>query len=462
MNFIVNGTPKLCSLIDLVKGYVDHQISIIIKSTEFDMKKAEERVHILRGLLAAIDKIDEVIVLIKSSNDKSDARNKLMSFLSIDEIQANAILDMKLSKLAKIEKNELREELNEKEEFIEYCKKILSDENVRYDILKDKVTNMKNKIGDERRTKIDNIEFKKDKKIVEEIPPEECVVIISETGAIKRIPASSFKTQKRNGVGIKTADSITSFSCKTNTRDILMIFTNYGKLYKLLVNDIPVGTNVSSGVKISTLIEFEAGEEPKAYASLHYGTSAKYVIFATKNGIVKKVPLEEYMSTKRSGVKAITFKGEDSVSAVTFIEDEEIILATKNGMSIHFDSKTIPISSRIAQGVIGMKLNDGDEVIALLPIKHKTDNVAIFSIDGYGKQVKLEEFTLQGRAGKGLAISKTGIAGVALVSNTDKILVIGETNSICIEASELPILSRTSQGNIIIKNNKIIKSVTKI
>lgn len=304
MNYIVNGTPKLCSMVDLLHAYVNHQEDVLVNATTFDKEKAEARAHILEGLIAAVDKIDEVIALIKQSAGRADARTKLMDFLSVDEVQANAILDMKLGKLTRIDKEELVNELKEKKEFIAKCIEILTDKEVRNKVLISKITQLRDTYGDARRTKLLNTDIPKQEKEVVVVEPKDCVVIVTKKNTIKRIDAKNFKAQKRNTTGVKTGD-IVLFSQKTNTQDTLMVFSSKGKMYRVLVDNIPEGTNASNGTPISTLIEFENGEVPMAFTTMTRDTDKKFIFFATKNGTIKKVPLDEYDKMKRTGIIAI-------------------------------------------------------------------------------------------------------------------------------------------------------------
>lgn len=463
MNFILNGTPKLLSLKQLLEAYVNHQENVLIKATNFDMEKAKARVHILEGLIAAVDKIDEVIALIKSAENRSNARVELTDFLSIDEIQANAILDMKLGKLTRIDKQELVNELKEKKEFIIQCELLLNSKARRNEVLIDKIKWLRDKYGDERRTKLVNIEIPKQEKEHIVVEPKDCVVIVTKKGNIKRIDSKNFKPQKRNTVGIKTNGDIVVFSQKTNTQDTLMIFSSDGKMYRVLVDNIPEGTNTSVGVSISSLIEFDKNVFPMAYTTLTRDTDKKFIFFATKKGIIKKVPLSEYDNMKRTGVVAIKFKDDDELSSVTFINQEQIMLVSKNGMCIRFETEAMPISSRIAQGVKGMNLTNDDYVIAALPIASDSKYLAVIAEDsGLGKKVKLDDFNVQNRGGKGLTCYKNKIAGAAIIADSDELLISGDNSSIVISVKDIPTLTRTSAGNIMIKNNNKIISIAKI
>ncbi len=461
MNYIVNGTPKLCSMVDLLHAYVNHQEDVLVNATTFDKEKAEARAHILEGLIAAVDKIDEVIALIKQSAGRADARAKLMDFLSVDEVQANAILDMKLGKLTRIDKEELVNELKEKKEFIAKCIEILTDKEVRNKVLISKITQLRDTYGDARRTKLLNTDIPKQEKEVVVVEPKDCVVVVTKKNTIKRIDAKNFKAQKRNTTGVKTGD-IVLFSQKTNTQDTLMVFSSKGKMYRVLVDNIPEGTNASNGTPVSTLIEFENGEKPMAFTTMTRDTDKKFIFFATKNGTIKKVPLDEYDKMKRTGIIAISFKDGDELADVTFINQEQMLLVTKNGMAIRFGTAEMPISSRTAQGVKGMKLNDGDSVIAALPIVDPTDYLAIVSRNGLGKKMQIDELTLQNRGGKGLLCYKGEIAGAEIIKESDNLLINGDKSSIVISGKDIPTLGRVSMGNIMLKNNEQVISITQV
>lgn len=461
MNYIVNGTPKLCSMVDLLRAYVDHQEDVLINATTFDKEKAEARAHILEGLIAAVDKIDEVIALIKQSAGRADARTKLMDFLTVDEVQANAILDMKLGKLTRIDKEELVNELKEKRAFIEECVNLLTNKEIRNRVLIEKISKLRDTYGDARRTKLLNVDIPKQEKEMVVVEPKDCVVVVSKKNTIKRIDAKSFKAQKRNTVGVKTGDIIV-FSQRTNTQDTLMVFSSKGKMYRILVDNIPEGTNASNGAPISSLIEFENGEVPMAFTTLTRDTDKKFIFFATKNGTIKKVPLNEYDKMKRTGIIAISFKDDDELADVTFINQEQMILVTKNGMTIRFGTAEMPISSRTAQGVKGMKLNDGDSVIAALPIADPANYLAIVSKNGLGKKIKIDELTLQNRGGKGLMCYKEEIAGAEIIKETDNLLINGNKSSIVISGKDIPTLGRASMGNIMLKNNDQTISITQV
>lgn len=458
MNYIVNGTPKLCSLIDLIEAYVNHQHNILINAATFDREKALNRIHILQGLLKAIDKINEVIELIKNSANKSEANKKLIDFLAIDEIQANAILDMKLSRLTKIDKNELVEELNKKEEEVKECNKIIEDKSYRNEKLIAEINNLKNKYGDKRRTQLLNLNIDTKDKEIASVVPEDVVVITSRSGNIKRIPKANFRIQRKGGVGVKSIDEAILSTISTNTTDILLLFTNKGKMYRLLVDNIPVGTNSSKGVNISSLISLDNNEEIISITNLSRENQKKYIVFITKQGLLKKSLLSEYTKTKRNtGISAITLKENDSIVNIELMDEEEMIIITKKGQAVHIETRDVAAIGRTTMGIKAIKLREDDEVIAGLPIVNDEDTLAIFLKQGLGKKVSLEEFPLQGKAGIGVKCSgDMEIAKAIMVKEEDNVLITGDT-TICFSAKELPFLKRTAMGNLMIKSG-IIKS----
>lgn len=460
MNFIVNGTPKLCSMIELINCYVKHQENILIKATEYDKDKAETRAHILEGLIAAVDKIDEVIELIKKSANRQEAKNKLISFLSIDETQAVAILDMKIGRLTRIDKEELISELKEKQEIIARCIDILTHQERRNICLIKEIAELRDKYGDVRRTKLVNIEIPKNEKEPVPVEIKDCMVIVTNQNKVKRVDIKNFKPQRRNSVGVKTNGDITIFSQKTNTQDYLLVFTTKGKMYRILVDNIPEGTNTTSGTLLATLIEMEKDEVPVAYTTLTRDTDKKFILFATKNGTIKKVSIEEYDKMKRTGVLAISLKEDDEVRSAIFINQEEVIIATKNGHLIRFETAEMPISSRTAQGVKGIKLNDGDEVLSISAINNELFCIIVCR-NTFGKKIPINEITLQKRGGKGMNYSKEPVAGIALANSEDNVLISGNISSVVIPANDITTSGRTAQGSITLKGNSEVVSVAK-
>lgn len=456
---LVDKTPTELNLVDCIKIYINHNVKCITREAQHDLDKSEARLHIIEALIKALNYIDEIITTIKASSSTTDAKNQLMTKWKFDDIQAQAILDMKLARLAKLEKDNLVQEQNELTSLIKKLRGILNNPQLE---LRTRLTNLVNKYGDERRTKLIQLEEPKEDKEIINVEPEKCVVIMTKSGNIKRIPAANFKTQRRNTKGVKTQDDITNAVIRTNTIDSLMIFTNKGKMYRLLVDNVPTGTAASKGQSIKSLISMDTGEEPVLIYSIYRETDAQFVLFTTKNGLVKKTPLSEYIQTKKnSGIAAIKFKEGDELASVSLIKDEDIIIITVNGVAIHIKSSDIPISSRVTMGNKGITLGKDDYVISALPIRDKNDNLAVFTQKGYAKQTPLKEFPSQGRAGKGLSCYKlnaaTGLAAAAaLVNDEDNVLILGDKSSVCLSAKEIPNTGRAAAGNIMIKNNHIL------
>ena len=461
---LIDKKPVLVNMKQLIESYIEHQRDVLLRKTKFDLDKIKARIHILDGLLIALEDIDNVIALIKKSESAAVAKTNLMAKYNLSEVQAKAILDMKLSRLARLEKIEIENEKNEKVLESKRLEGILANPTPE---LKKIFEEVKNEYGDARRTTITQAAVTKEEKEIEFVEPEKCVVIMTEGGLIKRVPAASFRTQKRGGKGVKTQDDITQAVIRTNTIDSLMIFTNKGKMYRLLVDEIPAGTNATKGQSIKSLVAMDRDEEASIIYSIYRDTDAKYVLFVTKNGMVKKTTLEEYVKTKKkTGIAAISIKEGDELVSVSLVKDEPLVLVTGKGMAIKFSSMDVSATSRATSGVKGMNLNDGDYIVAALPVRHDTDSLAVFSEAGLGKKFELNELITQKRGGKGLICykptDKTGdLTCAALIADEDNILVCGLSNSICISATEVPALGRISVGNQILKGTKLL-SVTKV
>ena len=461
---LVDKKPRLLNMKQLLEIYIDHQKDVLLRKTQFEAQKVADRIHILEGLLKALEDIDNVIALIKKSESAATAKVALMNQYHLSEVQAKAILDMKLAKLAKLEKVEIENEKKELEIELARLNAIIANPIPE---LINVFNHIKKTYGDARRSTITQVATTKEEKEIEFVEPEKCVVVMTEGGLIKRIPATSFRTQKRNGKGVKTQDDITHAVIRTNTIDSLMIFSDKGKMYRLLVNDVPVGTNVSKGTSIKSLINMDMDEQPAVMYSIYRDTDAAYVLFVTKNGLVKKTPLDEYVKTKKkTGIAAITIKEGDELAVVSLIKDEQLILVTEKGMGIRFDSKEISPTSRTTSGVKGINMGDDDRIIAAIPVRNTNDKLAIFVQGGMAKKFSLDELPVQKRAGKGLMCYKptnaTGnVAAATLIEDTDNVLIIGDSSSICIAGDEIPVLGRSSIGNQVIKNN-VIKSVSKV
>ena len=463
---LINKTPTEVNLKDCIEIYLKHNIQCLIKECKFDLQKAEARLEIVEGLLKALKNIDTIIALIKKSESSAAAKDNLVIKYKFTENQAKSIVTMRLGSLAKLEGIELNDEKTKLLENIKELNKILGSEKKQLDIILNRLDDLVKKYGDDRKTELAQIEIPKEEKEIAQVIPEDVVIMLSQTGDIKRIPKSSFRTQRRNGKGVKTTDDATMALIRTNTIDALLLFTNKGKMYRMIVDNIPIGTNVSKGINVSSLVNLEIDEKVIAITNLARENKNKYVVFITKNGLLKKTSIEEYTKTKRTtGIAAINLKNGDSIANIELMDEEDMILITKKGYSIHFETKEIAAIGRVTSGVKVVKLTEGDEVLVGLPIRDNKETVAVFSAYGNGKKTKIEEFPLQARAGKGVTIYKvtptTGdVIGAAMINNEDNILLVGKS-SICIAATDIPLLSRTATGNQMIQNSQL-NSITKL
>lgn len=455
---LVDKTPRLLSFKTLVEKYVEHQENVFLRRLNYELEKLKDRIHILHGLAKAVEDIDNVIQLIKSAENSVDAGVKLRAKYGFTEVQAKAILDMKLSKLAHTEKIAIENELEEKQKKADALIVLIRNRAARCVALSSEFTEFAKKFGDARRTTVTNIEMTAEEKEVAEIVPENCVVVITEAGNIKRIPATSYRTQKRNGKGVKNQDEVIQNVIKTNTIDNLMVFSSFGKVYRLAVNDVPVGTNATRGTSIETLVAMDVGEKFVTLASVdRTAPNGQYVWFITKNGVIKKTGLSEYAGMKRkTGVIATTLREGDSLVKVFVAPDSQLIVFTKNGMGLRFDGKNVSASSRTSIGVKAINMNEGDSVADVVYLSGEKD-IMIFAQNGIAKRVPLSEFVLQNRAGKGLICHKSGDVVAACPVNDDHMmLVVGDVTSICISASDVTEGSRATQGVMVIKGSNIL------
>ena len=456
---LVNKKPVLLNLKDAIKVYIDHQIDIIKRAATADLEKARMRNHILDGLLIALEDIDNVITLIKGSESAAAAKDSLMKKYNLSEVQAKAILDMKLAKLAKLEKIELEQEKKDLLDLIAELEELLQIKEKQHLVLESQLTKFKNKFGDARKTEITQIAITKEEKEVEQIVPKDVVVVVSKNNTVKKIPKTSFKIQKRNGMGIKTNEDIVLSTISTNTIDHILFFSNKGKMYKTLVDDIPDGTNASKGASVATLVPtLENGEIIVAAVSLDRGNESDNIVFLTKNGLVKKTALKEYKDFKRkTGIIATKIKDGDAIADICIASDQDFFIVTKNGMTIRISLKDIPYSSRISQGIKGIALNENDEAVSLNIITNSVKYLGVVYEDGLGKKVDINEFPVQKRGGKGLLVAKDKfVVGAITLSEDDLVLICSTQKGICISANEIPVLSRQSVGNALIKNGNVI------
>ena len=465
---LLGKTPKLFNLKEYMDAYYNHNLECIVNETNFDLAKDRARLEIVNGLLIALEDIDNVIETIKKSKDASDAVANLQKKYNLTLNQAKAIVDMRLGKLANLERIALHNEAQELSDNITKYLELINSKELLSKEFFNRLDDFAKKYGYKRHTEVIQLAaLSKEEKEIVNVEPEKCVVVMTQSGLIKRVPVTAFKVQKRNGVGVKTQDDITDSIIRTNTIDSLMIFSNKGKMYRLLVNDIPEGTNATKGQYVSSLVEMDADERPAAIYSQYRDTDLKYVLFVSKKGLVKKTSLEEYNKTKKkTGLIALTIRDDDELADVSIVKDEDILLITEKGMVIRFKGDQVAAMSRTSSGIKGINLNDGDSVIAALPIRDVSDGLALFTYNGFGKKVPVKDILIQNRGGKGLCFFKpTKISGdikaASLINDEDNLLLVGEQNSICISAKDVPEQSRTASGLMMLKKGALT-SMSKI
>lgn len=463
---LVGKTPELLNLKQYLDIYLQHNYDCIKREYEFDLNKAKDRLEIVEGLIKALEDIDNIIALIKASESAAAACQNLIKKYDFTERQAKAIVDMKLGRLAHLEKIELNQEKEELTSTIAECEEIIGSVDKQREIYLNRFNTFVKKYGkEERKTELTQIDIKPEEKEIAEVVPVDVVVVATKTGLIKKVPTSSFKVQKARGKGVKTQDDAIMDAIKTNTIDYLLFFSDAGKMYRTIVDNVPDGTNVTRGVPINSLIKLGNNEKIIAITSLHRAVLPKFIIFITKNGLVKKSYLEEYMKTNRNaGISAINLREGDSVLDVIFQDEEDMLLITKKGMSIRFTTSGISATGRVSMGVKGINLAEDDEIIAALPVHKETDNVGIFTTLGLGKKVNLNEFPIQNRGGKGTYVYRTSnetgeIAGAAMLDDNNNILLVGNISNICVSSKDIPLVGKMAQGNIITKGSKVVSIV---
>lgn len=458
---LVNGEPKELGLKDLIKYYIEHQYEVLTRRTQFDLDKAEARAHVVEGLLIAIDNIDEIIKIIRSNYDNDTIKAEFTKRFGLTDIQGQAILDMRLKRLSGLEKEKLEAEYKELEEKIKYYKGLLEDKLKMNELLKSELSEIKEKYGDERRTKIMPDEGELD--LEDLYTREEILVTLTKQGYIKRTPLSQYKVQNRGGKGIKglttKEDDYVEHLFITTTHDKVSFFTNYGKVYSLNSYEIMEGRRQSQGQAIVNLLPLAKDEKVKAVFPVKNINENSVVVFATKNGIVKKTKASEYANIRKNGIIAINLRENDQlISARLTDDDEDLMLITKSGMSIRFDIKTISETARNSIGVKGISLNEGDSVISM-NLTIDGNYLLVCSENGYGKKTLLTHYGVQNRGGKGLKTykenKKTGkLVDSKIVDAEDEIMLVSVNNDIIrLTVKNISTLGRSTQG-VRLKNVK--------
>ena len=451
---LVNGVPKILTLRQCLDCYIDHRKDVILRRTQFDLDKALARAHILEGLKIALDNIDEVINIIRNSYD--DAKERLMERFGLTDIQAQAILDMRLRTLSGLQREKIEEEYNQLMELIAHLRDILNSEKLVFDIIKEELLEIRDKFGDERKTKIVAAEGEID--VEDLIKEEQTVVALTHFGYIKRMPIDTYKSQRRGGKGITgiatREEDFVKQIFTASTHDTILFFTNKGKLYHLRGYEIPEAGRTAKGTAIVNLLSLDAGEKVSAVIPIQNFAEGKYLLMATKNGLIKKTALKEYDSTRKTGLQGITLKEDDELIGVRLTDGEDnVVLVTRNGMCITFDEKDVRPIGRVSQGVIGIRLDEDDEVIGMESViaGGKATLLAITE-NGFGKRTELDEYRVQNRGGKGVITykitPKTGkLVGVRIASEEDDVMLITDTGTIIrINVKDISVLGRSTQG----------------
>lgn len=456
---LVDNKPQVLNLRDIIYYYLEHQKDVIVRRTKFDLAKAEERTHILEGLKIALDNIDEVIAIIRRSEDDATARDALMKAFGLTEKQAQVILDMRLKRLTALEREKIEEEYQELLKKIQYYKEVLSDEKLVLSIIKEELLQIKDKFNDERRTEITHDEDDLD--IEDLISEEEVVITKTYLGYVKRMPLSSYRSQRRGGRGVTGATTVDEDFVEQifigTTHHVVMFFTNQGNVYRLKAYEIPEAGRTARGTAVVNLIPLKPGERVNAMITIEDFDEARYLIFVTKNGTVKKTLLSEYDSTRKTGLIAISLREDDELISVRLVDNnDEIILGTNHGMSIRFSVNDVSTVGRTAYGVKGITLRPGDSVVAMDVIRQGED-VLVVTEQGFGKRTHEKEFRLQSRGGKGVILQKvtdkTGpVAGLRIVGEKDEIMLCTASGiMIRMQAADISKMSRNTRGVTLIK-----------
>ena len=471
---LVDGEPKVLNLLQMLDQYLKHQKDVVTRRTKFELNKAEERAHIIKGLLIALDNIDEVIKIIRGSRTTADAKKNLIERFGLSDAQSQAIVDMRLRQLTGLAREDLEAEYADLMAKIDYLKSILADENKLLTVIKEEIEVIRDKFGDERRTKIGiNVGDLSDEDL---IPEEDTVVAMTNLGYIKRMTVDNFKSQNRGGKGIKGMQTIDKDFMKdmfmVSTHDYILFLTNTGRIYKLKCYEIPEAGRTARGMAIVNLLQLQPGEKISAMVQMKEFEEDKYLIMATKKGTIKKTPIMAYTNIRKSGIQAITLREDDELIDVTISDNNDnIMLITKKGQGIKFRETDVRETGRSAMGVRGIELNQDDEVISM-QLESQGECVLIVSANGMGKRTPFTDFKLQNRGGKGVKCykisDKTGeIVGAKAVNDGNEIMMItNEGIVIRMFVDDISILGRVTLGvklmNTGDKDNIVVASITKV
>ena len=448
------GEPKILNLRQALDVYIEHRKEVVLRRTQFELDKALARAHILEGLKIAIDNIDEVIKIIRESYD--DAKERLMERFKLSEIQAQSILDMRLRTLQGLQREKIEEEYEELMKLIEHLKEILNSETLVFQVIKEELLKIKEKFGDERKTKI--IAAEGEIEVEDLIKEEQTVITLTHFGYIKRMPIDTYKSQRRGGKGItglstREEDFVTQIFT-ASTHDTILFFSNKGKLYRLKGYEVPEAGRTAKGTAIVNLLSLDAGEKISAVIPIQNFAEGKYLLMGTKNGLIKKTALTEYDSSRKNGLQGITLKEDDELISVKLTDGEDnVVLVTRNGICITFDEKDVRPIGRTAQGVIGIRIDEDDEVIGMESvIRGGKATLLAITENGFGKRTETDEYRVQQRGGRGVITykitPKTGkLVGVKIVNGDEDVMLITDKGTIIrMKVEEISVLGRSTQG----------------
>ena len=468
---LVDGKPQILTLRQMIEHYIAHRQDVITRRTKFELDKALARSHILEGLRIAIDNIDEIISIIR--NSYNDAQEKLMERFGLSEIQAKAILDMQLRTLQGLQREKIEQEYEDLQKFIKRCKEILSSERLVYDLIKEDLIDIKKKYGDERRTTFMAAEGEF---VAEDlIKDEDVVVTMSHYGYIKRMTVDTYRAQKRGGRGITgmqtKQDDFVEQMFIASTHNTIMFFTNKGKVYRLKCYDVPEASRIAKGTAIVNLLQLDGDERVTAIIPVQVFSEGQFLIMATKQGTIKKTSLMEYNNNRKTGLQAIALKDDDELIDVRLTDGERnIVMVTREGMSITFSESDVRAMGRVSQGVRGIRLDEGDYVVGMEPIYDQTQCLLTITENGFGKRTELSEYRVQSRDGKGVITykitPKTGkVVGIKVVKDEDEVMLITDTGILIrISCKDISVLGRSTQGVTLIRSNDggVVSSIAKI
>lgn len=451
---LVHGKPQVLNLRDMLFHYLEHQKEVVTRRTRFELRQAEERAHILEGLRIAIANLDRIIKIIRTSRADDEARNRLMTEFGLSEKQAQAILDLRLKRLTSLEREKIEQEYQDLVKTMEYLRAVLASESMLYSIVKKELLEVRAKYADERRTRI--VDDVKDFEVEDLIPEEDVVITLTHNGYIKRLPADTYRAQKRGGRGITgistREEDFVEHLFITSTHHYLLFITNNGKAYRLRVHEVPEAGRQAKGLAAVNLIQVDRDEKITAVIPIKDFSAGQYLLFATRGGIVKKTDIGEFANIRKDGIRALDLREGDQLVGAHFVtEKDEVILATEGGLAIRFRASEVRPMGRVARGVTGIRLQKGDQVVGMDVVKEGMDVLAVTTY-GHGKRTPEEEYRVQSRGGKGIRnirlVEKTGkVAGIKVVSEADEVMLISDSGIIIrMEVREVKACHRDTQG----------------